>query len=109
MAVVWLVYVVGVVPLMAKEPNVKTQMAEVNALGRPCGFLNTDDAKVIYYLDKPYQTFYEKGQALDWATRVDGVLITPRQFSDPSWECVVKGDHWLAMVPRKRPLLKNNH
>ena len=109
MAVVWLVYVVGVVPLMAKEPNLKTQIAEVNALGRPCGFLNTDDAKVIYYLDKPYQTFYEKGQALDWATRVDGVLITPKQFSDPSWECVVKGDHWLAMVPRKRPLLKNNH
>jgi 4-amino-4-deoxy-L-arabinose transferase-like glycosyltransferase len=108
-AVVWLVYVVGVVPLIAKGPNLKTQIAEVNALGRPCGFLNMDDAKIIYYLDKPYQIFYEKAQALDWATRVDGVLITPKEFSDPSWGCVAKGDHWEAMVPRKRPLLKNNH
>ncbi len=108
-AVVWLIYVIGVIPLIAKGPNLKTEIAEVNALDRPCGFLNMDEAKIIYYLDKPYQIFFEKAQASDWATRVDGVLITSRHISDPSWECVVKGDHWQAVVPRKHPLLKNNH
>jgi 4-amino-4-deoxy-L-arabinose transferase-like glycosyltransferase len=108
-AVAWLIYVVGAIPLIAKEPNLKTQIAELNALGRPCAFLNMDDAKIIYYLDKPYEMFYEKAQALDWATRVDGVLITPQQFLDPSCECIVKGDHWQAVVPHKRPPLKNNH
>jgi 4-amino-4-deoxy-L-arabinose transferase-like glycosyltransferase len=107
-AVVWLIYVIGVIPLIAKGPNLKTEIAEVNALDRPCGFLNMDDAKIIYYLDKPYQIFFERAQASDWATRVGGVLITSRHISDPSWECVVKGDHWQAVVPRKHPLLKNN-
>jgi hypothetical protein len=79
----------------------------VSALGRPCGFLNIDDAKIIFYLDKPYQVFYDKARALEWATRVDGVLITSSDVSDPYWECVVKGHHWQAVIPRKVPLLKD--
>jgi len=108
-AVVWLIYVVGAIPLIAEGPNVRTKVAEVNALGRPCGFLNMDDAKIIYYLDKSYEIFYDKAHALDWAIRVGGVLITFWHISDPSWECIVKDDHWEAVVPRKPPLLKNNH
>jgi len=100
---VWLIYVLGVIPLIAEGPNRKTQVAEVSALGRPCGFLNTDDAKIIFYLDKPYQVFNDEARALDWATRVDGVLITPSDVSDQRWECVVKGHHWKAVIPRKGP------
>ena len=106
---VWLIYVVSAIPLVAKGPNLKIEVAEINALGVPCGFLNMDDAKIIYYLDKPYRIFYNKAHALDWAARVGGVLITSRDISDPSWECIVRGDHWQAVVPRKLPLLKNNH
>jgi len=105
--VVWLIYVLGVIPLIAEGPNLKTKVAEVSALGRPCGFLNIDDAKIIFYLDKPYQVFDDKARALDWATRVDGVLITSSDVSDPYWECVVKGHHWQAVIPRKVPLLKD--
>lgn len=104
---VWLIYMLGVIPLIAEGPNLKTQVAEVSALGKPCGFLNIDDAKTIFYLDKPYQVFDDKARALDWATRVDGVLITSSDVSDPYWECVVKGHHWQAVIPRKVPLLKD--
>jgi len=104
---VWLIYMLGVIPLIAEGPNLKTQVAEVSALGRPCGFLNIDDAKIIFYLDKPYQVFDDKARALEWATRVDGVLITSSDLSDPYWECVVKGHHWQAVIPRKVPLLKD--
>jgi hypothetical protein len=102
-AAVWLIYVVGVIPLIAEGPNLRTEVAEVSALGRLCGFLNMEDAKIIYYLDKPYQIFYDKPHALDWATEVGGVLITSTHISDASWECIVKGDHWQAVIPRKVP------
>jgi hypothetical protein len=105
---VWLIYMLVVIPLIAEGPNLKTQVAEVSALGRPCGFLNIDDAKIIFYLDKPYQVFYDKARALKWATRVDGVLITSSDVSDQYWECVLKGHHWQAVIPRKVPLLGNS-
>jgi 4-amino-4-deoxy-L-arabinose transferase-like glycosyltransferase len=104
---VWLIYVLGVLPLIAEGPNLKTQVAEVSALGRPCGFLNMDDAKIVFYLDKPYHFFYDEAHALDWATRADGVLITSSDVSDQSWNCAVKGHHWQAVTPRKGSLLKD--
>jgi hypothetical protein len=70
-------------------------------LERPCGFLNIDDAKVIFYLDKPYQVFDDKAYALNWAVQKDGVLITSNDFSDPSWECIAKGHHWQAVIHRR--------
>jgi len=106
---VWLIYMLGVIPLIAEGPNLKTQVAEVSALGRPCGFLNIDNAKIIFYLDKPYQVFDDRARALDWATRVDGVLITSSDVSDQYWECVVKGHHWQAVIPRKVPLLNDSY
>ena len=64
-----------------------------------------DDAKLIFYLDKPHQDFYDEVHALEWVTQADGVLITPSPVSDPCWECVVKDHHWQAVIPRKvRPL-----
>ena len=107
-AAVWLIYVIGVIPLITEGPNLRTQVAEVRALGRPCGFLDIDNAKIIFYLDKPYQVFYDKARALDWANRADGVLITSSDFSDQSWECVVKGNNWQAMIARKGPLLNDS-
>jgi 4-amino-4-deoxy-L-arabinose transferase-like glycosyltransferase len=102
---VWLIYVIGVIPLIAEGPNLKTKVAEVSALGKPCGFLNIDDAKLTFYLDKPYQVFYDEIHALEWATQADGVLITSSPVSDQSWESVVKSRHWQAVIPRKvRPL-----
>jgi hypothetical protein len=92
-------------PLIAEGPNLKTKVAEVSALGRPCAFLNIDDAKLTFYLDKPYQVFYDEVHALEWATQADGVLITSSPVSDQSWKSVVKGRHWQAVIPRKvRPL-----
>jgi 4-amino-4-deoxy-L-arabinose transferase-like glycosyltransferase len=100
---IWLIYVISIVPLIEEGPNLKTQVAQVSALGRPYAFLNIEEAKVVFYLDQPYQVFYDKGQALDWARKADGVLITSGDFSDQSWECVVNGNHWLAVIPRKNP------
>jgi 4-amino-4-deoxy-L-arabinose transferase-like glycosyltransferase len=108
MFAVWLIYVIVVVPLIAEGPNVKTQVAEVSALGRPCGFLNIDDSKIIFYLNKPYQVFYDKTRALNWAIQADGVLITSVAVSDPSWECVVQGHHWQAVIPRMNSLLNDS-
>jgi 4-amino-4-deoxy-L-arabinose transferase-like glycosyltransferase len=102
---VWLIYVIGVIPLIAEGPNLKTKVAEVSALGRPCAFLNIDDAKLIFYLDKPYQVFYDEVHALEWAAQADGVLITSGPVSDQSWESVVESRHWQAVIPHKvRPL-----
>jgi 4-amino-4-deoxy-L-arabinose transferase-like glycosyltransferase len=106
---VWLIYVIVVIPLIAEGPNVKTQVAEVSALGRPCGFLNIDDAKIIFYLDKPYQVFYDKTRAQNWATQEGAVLITSSEFSDQGWECAVKGHHWQAVIPRRSSLLNDSH
>jgi hypothetical protein len=60
-----------------------------------------NDAKLIFYLDKPHQDFYDEVHALEWATQADGVLITSSPVSDPCWECVVKDHHWQAVIPRK--------
>ncbi len=98
---VWLIYVTGVIPWIAEGPNLRTQVVKVRTLGRPCGFLNMDDAKIIYYLDQPYQVFNDKTGALNWAIRTDGILITSSDVSDQSWECVVKGHHWQGLVPRR--------
>jgi 4-amino-4-deoxy-L-arabinose transferase-like glycosyltransferase len=98
---VWLIYVLCAIPLIAEGPNLKTQVAKISALGRPCGFLNFDDAKVIFYLDKPYQVFDDKAHALNWATQTDGVLITSIDFSDQSWECIAKGHYWQAVIQRR--------
>ena len=105
---VWLIYVVGLVPLIQEGPNLKTQAAEVSTLGRPYAFLNIEEAKIIFYLDQPYQVFYDKGHALNWAQQANGVLITSGNFSDPSWEGVVNTHHWQAMIPRKNPSIKDS-
>jgi 4-amino-4-deoxy-L-arabinose transferase-like glycosyltransferase len=97
---VWLIYVIIAIPLIMVGPNLKTKIAEVNSLGRPCAFLNIDDAKMIFYLDKPYHFFFDNSHALNWAKQAGGVLITTSEFSDPSWECAVKGHHWQAVIPR---------
>ena len=102
---VWLIYVISIVPLIEEGPNVKTQVARVSALRRPYAFLMMEEAKIVFYLDQPYQIFDDKDHALDWARQEGGVLITSRDFSDPSWECVVNGDHWLAMIPREKSSL----
>ncbi len=109
---VWLIYVIGLIPLIAEGPNLKTKVAEVNALGRPCGLLNIYNAKLKFYLDKPYEIFNDEANALDWAIRVGGILITSNNvsnISDQSWECVVKDNHWQAVIPRKVPLLNDSY
>jgi 4-amino-4-deoxy-L-arabinose transferase-like glycosyltransferase len=105
---VWLIYMIVVTPWITEGPNLKTQVAEVIALNRPCSFLYMDDARIIFYLDKPYQIFSNKARALNWATKADGVLITSSDFSDRHWECAVKGHNWQAVVPRKVPLLDDS-
>jgi 4-amino-4-deoxy-L-arabinose transferase-like glycosyltransferase len=105
---VWLVYAIGIVPLIEEGPNLKTRAAEVSTLGRPYAFLNIEEAKIIFYLDQPYQVFHDKGHALNWAQQANGVLITAGDFSDPSWECVVNSHHWQAMIPRKSPSLNGS-
>ena len=100
---IWFLYVIGLIPLIAEGPNLKTQVAKVRALDRPCGFLNMDDAKFIFYLDKPYQIFNDPTEALHWAIRTDGILVTSTRVPDQSWECVVKGHRWQAFTPPENP------
>jgi hypothetical protein len=97
---VWLIYVVVVTPLIAEGPNLKTKIAEANVLGRPYGFLNIDDAKLRFYLDKPNQVFDDETCAFDWAIRTNGILVTSSDVSNQSWECIVKDRKWQAVIPR---------
>ncbi len=97
---VWLLYVIVGIPLIAAGPNLKTKTAEVNALGRPYGFLNIDDAKLEFYLSKPSQVFDDETNAFDWAIRTNGVLITSNDVSNQSRECLVKDKKWKAVIPR---------
>jgi 4-amino-4-deoxy-L-arabinose transferase-like glycosyltransferase len=97
---VWLIYLIVVIPLVAEGPNLKTKAAEVNALGRPYGFLNISDAKLRFYLDKPSQIFDDETRAFDWAIRTNGVLITPNDVSNQTWKCLVKAKKWQAVIPR---------
>jgi len=106
---VWLIYVIVVIPLIAAGPNLKTKTAEVNALGRPYGFLNISDAKLRFYLDEPSQIFDNETRAFDWAIRTNGVLITSSDVSNQSWECLVKGKKWQAVVPRIDSSLNDSH
>ena len=106
---VWLIYVIVVIPLIAAGPNLKTKAAEVNALGRPYGFLNISDAKLRFYLDEPSQIFDDETRALDWAIRTNGVLITPSDVSNQSWECLVKDRKWQAVIPRINSPLNDSH
>jgi hypothetical protein len=102
--VVCLICVVVVISWITEGPNLKTQVDEVSALNKPCAFLNIDDAKIIFYLDKPYQVFSDKAHALSWAIKADGVLITSSDFSDQNWDCAVKGHNWQGVIPREVPL-----
>jgi len=105
---VWLMYVIVVIPLIAEGPNLKTETAEVNALGRPYGFLNIDDAKLRFYLDEPRQVFDDETRAFDWALRTNGVVITSSDVSNQSWESLVKSRKWQAVIPRANSLLNDS-
>ncbi len=104
----WLLFVIVAIPLIAAGPNLRTQTAEVKASGRPYGFLNIDDAKIAFYLDKPYQLFLDKAHALRWANQAGGAIITSGDFSDSSWECAVKGHRWQAVIPRMNSPLNSS-
>jgi hypothetical protein len=105
---VWLIYVIVVIPLIAEGPNLKTKIAEVNALGRPYGFLNIDDAKLRFYFDEPRQVFDDEIRAFNWAVQAEGVLITSSDVSNQSWECLVKNRKWQAVIPRMNSLLTDS-
>ncbi len=106
--VVWLIYVIVGIPLIAAEPNIKTKTAELNTLGRPYGFLNIDDARLEFYLSKPSQVFEDETSAFDWAIRTNGVLITSSDVSNESWECIVKDRKWQAVIPHMHSILNDS-
>jgi len=106
-SVVW-----AVVMLLLTHDLAKRWYDEQTALVS-VGVLVTSYAFVFWgrnaQVDKPYEIFNDEANALDWAIRVGGILITSNNVSDQSWECVVKGNHWHAMIPRKIPLLNDSY
>jgi len=106
---VWVIYVIVGIPLIAAGPNLKTKIAEVNALGRPYAFLNIDDARLEFYFDEPHQVFSNESRAFEWANQTDGVVIASGDLSNQSWECLVEHRKWRAVIPRVSARLIDPH
>jgi len=99
---VWLVFVFAVIPWASSLPgNIRTETAKLNAMGRPVGFLSSDDAKTVFYLKRPYTVLPDISQARIWAERTGGVLIAHDPVPDLSWQTVIDEGAWKALVLRK--------
>jgi len=100
MIVVWFIYVFSVIPFFAQQVNLRTKVAEVKSLGKPCAFSPKIDERVLFYLDQPYKVFSGEAAAYDWAVKRDGVLIVEDNLLDKKrWRPVLKSRTWRAIVP----------
>jgi hypothetical protein len=103
-AIVWCGFVLVVVPWAATRPgNVRDATAYVAAQGKPVAFLLTDDAKIIYYLNRPYDIMPDIDQASSWARHTGGILITYYVLNDSQWSRLVQDGSWKAYQLKTTP------
>ena len=100
----WLIYTLAFIPWVAAQPgNLREEVARLVAMQRPVGFLETDDAKIIFYLNRPYAILPDLQTAQAWAARSGGFLIAYDDIQDPSWERLMHDEGWKVFRLRKAP------
>jgi len=83
---VWLIYSAGIVPFVSKLPgNLRSEVNLLKSTNREVSYLSSDDAKIIFYLDKPYTVFTEKGPAKTWALNTHGIILAHDEVKEPGW------------------------
>jgi hypothetical protein len=98
---VWLAYVFVVIPWkVGLGVDDRSCAARVVALNRPLGLLGIRDAKIEFYLDRPYTVLKDMDQANEWA-RKGGVVVIDRKIEGPSWKIIVNRKDWKAYVLEK--------
>lgn len=101
---VWLLYVYAVLPWQASLPgDIRDETRRINTMNRPVAFLNSTEAKVIFYLDKQYTVLPDLPRARAWAEMTDGILITDKDIRDPTWIAFIN-DHALKAYILRHPL-----
>jgi hypothetical protein len=102
-AAAWLLYVLVIVPWQASLPgDIRDEARRISAMERPVAFLASSEAKVLFYLDKPYTVLPDLARARDWAEKTDGVLIADRDIRDPSWIPFIDDRHFKAYILRQQ-------
>jgi hypothetical protein len=83
---VWLIYAAGIIPFVSKLPgNIRAEVNQLKSTGRQVSYLSSDDAKIIFYLDKPYTVFTETGPAEMWAQNTHGIILAHDEIKEPGW------------------------
>jgi 4-amino-4-deoxy-L-arabinose transferase-like glycosyltransferase len=83
---VWLIYAAGIIPFVSNLPgNIRSEVNQLKSTGRQVSYLSSDDAKIIFYLDKPYTVFTETGQAGTWAQNTHGIILAHDEVTEPGW------------------------
>lgn len=101
MLVVWLVYAGVFIPWSAMVPhNIRAHVEGLKTMQRPVAFLRLDNAKVIYYLNRPYRIVPDLKAARAWAQATGGILITGRDddLPDTTWRRLVNDRSWKAYM-----------
>lgn len=102
-AAAWLIYIFVVLPWSADQPgNVRARMSTINAMNRPVGFLSNNDAKTLFYLNKPYLILNNINQAKAWASRTGGIVIAYEDMPGEAWQHVIDDRNWNAFILRGR-------
>jgi len=104
----WGIYVLGIIPIAAVYPdNIRVNLDRFIDPDNPIGFLHSDDAKLIFYLNRPYKIFQTEKSAYDWAETSNGILFSNEILSDSEWKNITRGRGWAAFQinhsPRKKP------
>ena len=83
---VWLIYAAGIIPFVSNLPgNIRSEVNILKSTGRQVSYLSSDDAKIIFYLDKPYTVFTKTGPAKIWAGNTHGIILAHDEVKEPGW------------------------
>ncbi len=82
----WIIYAAGIIPFISDLPgNIRAEANMLKKTERQVSYLSTDDAKIIFYLDKPYTVFAETSQAKTWALNTHGIILAHDEVREPGW------------------------
>ena len=97
MVLTWGIYVGGIIPIAGDSPdNIRNNVSHVVEKEGPLGFLYSDDAKLIFYLNRPYRVFQTEQSAYIWAETSGGILISYEDLPASAWKSIAHGRNWTA-------------
>ena len=83
---VWIIYMAGIIPFVSDLPgNLRSEVNILKRTGRQISYLSSDDARIIFYLDRPYQVFPDTGPAKTWMEITHGIILAHDEIKEPGW------------------------